>query len=380
MEYENRMEQHYAVSKSGVLLHIKEAHDSNEECFCPHCGCRMLKRCGNVRTWHFAHDYRYENEVEKNCSYESYLHAFAKLRIKQWFEESNTINLHYHQRVGCQYANSCIWKEAYDVCSKYEERVINLKHCVTECRLEETVIVGKDRYRADLLWFNPNKPCNNIMVEVKVTHECTPKKKESATRIIEFEIHSEEDVERIVNNDICESDTVNFYGFNYRDLVDDNFPARHILTKFVYYRSGKAYPKAQCDCKTYMNRRKSALFEMSVKGEVDDITSSFTTEPNNRRCSLTSGRLYNWGLSLAKAEGYDVRNCYLCKHHKYDFENGVLSCDFVEHKVCEAKEAQECSNYDADKDISTKNLEEFRQYSRYNIVDVWSLRTNFAFK
>lgn len=375
MEYENRMEQHYAVSKSGVLLHIKEAHDSNEECFCPHCGCRMLKRCGNVRTWHFAHDYRYENEVEKNCSYESYLHAFAKLRIKQWFEESNTINLHYHQRVGCQYVNSCIWKEAYDVCSKYEERVINLKHCVTECRLEETVIVGKDRYRADLLWFNPNKPCNNIMVEVKVTHECTPKKKESAARIIEFEVHSEEDVERIVNNDICESDTVNFYGFYCRDLVDDNFPARHILTKFVYYRSGKAYPKAQCDCKTYMNRRKSALFEMSVKGEVDDITSSFTTEPNNRRCSLTSGRLYNWGLSLAKAEGYDVRNCYLCKHHKYDFENGVLSCDLEEDKVCEAKEAQECGNYDVDKDICNKNLEELRQYSQYNIVDVWSLRT-----
>jgi hypothetical protein len=46
MEYENRMEQHYAVSKSGVLVHIKKAHDSMEDCFCPHCGCRMLKRCG----------------------------------------------------------------------------------------------------------------------------------------------------------------------------------------------------------------------------------------------------------------------------------------------------------------------------------------------
>ena len=49
MEYENRMEQHYAVSKSGVLVHINEAHDSKEDCFCPHCGCRMLKRCGNIR-------------------------------------------------------------------------------------------------------------------------------------------------------------------------------------------------------------------------------------------------------------------------------------------------------------------------------------------
>ena len=33
MEYENRMEQHYAVSKSGVLVHINEAHDSKEDCY-----------------------------------------------------------------------------------------------------------------------------------------------------------------------------------------------------------------------------------------------------------------------------------------------------------------------------------------------------------
>lgn len=375
MEYENRMEQHYAVSKGGVLLHIKEAHDSNEDCFCPYCGCRMLKRCGHVRTWHFAHDYRYENEVKKACSYESYLHAFAKLKIKQWFEESNAINLHYQQRVGCRYANTCVWKEAYDVCSNDEERVINLKHCLTECRLEETVLVGKDRYRADLLWLNPRKPCNSIMVEIKVTHECTSKKKESDARIIEFEVHSEEDVERIVNNDICESDTVKFYGFNYRDTVDDKVPAKHILNKFVYYRSGKAYPRVQCDCKTYMNRRKSALFEMSVKGDIDDNASPFRINLDDRCSSLTFGRFYNWGLSLAKTEGYDVRNCYLCKHHKYDFDNGVLSCELGKDKICEAKEAQECGNYYVDKDICDKNLEELRHYSQHNIVDIWSLRT-----
>ena len=114
MEYENRMEQHYAVSKSGVLVHINEAHDSKEDCFCPHCGCRMLKRCGNIRAWHFAHDYRYENEVNKDCSYESYLHAFAKLRLKQWFEDSKSIILHYQQSMACKYATNCIWKESGD--------------------------------------------------------------------------------------------------------------------------------------------------------------------------------------------------------------------------------------------------------------------------
>lgn len=110
MEYKNRMEQHYAIFKSGELIHIREANMSNEDCFCPHCGCRMLKRCGNIRTWHFAHDYRYENEVHMECSYESYLHAFAKLRFKQWFDNTDSIILHYQQPT-CEFANDCIWRE-----------------------------------------------------------------------------------------------------------------------------------------------------------------------------------------------------------------------------------------------------------------------------
>lgn len=43
MKEEYRMEQHYAVSISGLLVHIAEAHLSNEDFYCPHCKCRMLK-------------------------------------------------------------------------------------------------------------------------------------------------------------------------------------------------------------------------------------------------------------------------------------------------------------------------------------------------
>ena len=259
MEYENRMEQHYAVSKSGVLVHINEAHDSKEDCFCPHCGCRMLKRCGNIRAWHFAHDYRYENDVNKECSYESYLHAFAKLRLKQWFEESESIILHYQQSMACKYAKDCIWIGSGDECSRLDEKTVDLKKYLTVCRLEEIVHVDDDRFRADLLWSNPNNSKNDILIEIKVTHECTQKKKESHKRIIEFEVHSEEDVENIVANDIQESDTVRFYSFNPKDIVDEVIPARYSLSKFIYYSTGKAFARSACDCKTFRNRRRCAL-------------------------------------------------------------------------------------------------------------------------
>lgn len=45
---EYRKEQHYAISTSGRLVHITEAHLSGEDFYCPHCKCRMLK---NVETF-----------------------------------------------------------------------------------------------------------------------------------------------------------------------------------------------------------------------------------------------------------------------------------------------------------------------------------------
>ena len=370
MEYENRMEQHYAVSKSGVLVHINEAHDSKEDCYCPHCGCRMLKRCGDIRAWHFAHDYRYENEVQKKCSYESYLHAFAKLRLKQWFEESKSIILHYRQPKVCKYAINCIWKNSVDGCSRLVKNKIDLKKYLTRCRLEETVHAADDRFRADLLWSNPDKPKNDILIEIKVTHECTQKKKESHKRIIEFEVHSEEDVEHIVAKDIRESDTVRFYCFSPKEIVDEAMPARYSLSKFIYYRTGKAFARSACDCKTFRNRRRGALMEVTIKNF--NYSLSMLSESQGSPKAFSFGRFYNWGLALARSKGCDVRNCYLCNHRHYDFDEEKLTCDLKLDEPCEASHAKSCSKYTLDEEWYHKNLDEFSIFSQNNLVDVWS--------
>ena len=369
MEYENRMEQHYAVSKSGVLVHINEAHDSKEDCFCPHCGCRMLKRCGNIRAWHFAHDYRYENDVNKECSYESYLHAFAKLRLKQWFEESESIILHYQQSMACKYATNCIWKESGDECSKLVEKTVDLKKFLNLCRLEETVHVDDDRFRADLLWSNPDNSKNDILIEIKVTHECTQKKKESHKRIIEFEVHSEEDVENIVANDIQEGDTVRFYGFSPKEIVDEAMQARYSLSKFIYYRTGKAFARSACDCKTFRNRRRCSLLEVTIKDS--NMSPGVYSERKGSPEVFSFGRFYNWGLALARSKGCDVRNCYLCSHHHYDYDEEKLSCDLNPDEPCEASQAISCGKYKVEEDFYHKNLNDFTKFSQNNIVDVW---------
>lgn len=371
MDYENRMEQHYAVSKDGVLVHINEAHESSEDCFCPHCGCRMLKRCGKIRTWHFAHDYRFANEVNKECSYESYLHSFAKLRLKQWFEGSKNIILHYQQPVACRFVNDCIWKQNGDECSRIEERTIDLKRCLTHCTLEETVLVDGNRFRADLLWSNPQKPQNDILVEVKVTHECTQKKKDSKKRIIEFEVHSEEDVESIVANDIRESEIVSFYGFSPKDIIDENTSAKYSLSKFIYYRTGKAHARSECNCQTFRNRRVSSLLEVTIKNTSNYNLTSSQYEWQGSQEPFSFGRFYNWGLALAKSKGLDVKNCYLCTHHHYDFDQAELSCEAKPDTPCEAVSALSCGQYQFDEDYYHKNLDEFLKFSQKTMVNLW---------
>lgn len=368
MEYENRMEQHYAVSEKNVLVHITEAHKSSEDFFCPHCGCRMLKRCGNVRTWHFAHDYRYKNEVNKECSFESYLHAFTKLRFKQWFDNSKSIILYYQQTEVCRFAKNCIWRNNNDACCESNKMAIDIKKYLTHCKIEETVQVDGNIFRADLLWYNPQKQENNILIEIKVTHECSQKKRESGKRIIEFEVHSEEDVENIVANDIIESDSVKYYGFSPNDFINDNMPSKYSLLKFIYYNTRKAFVLRECNCKSYRKRRRNALLEISIKKSysfgLGDFYSEWQSYP-------IESYLYNWGLAFTKSKGYDVRNCTLCKYRNYDSENERQMCKLLPNQPYTTNDAISCSNYVIDEEKYCKILNEFVEFSQNNLVDLW---------
>ena len=331
----------------------------------------MIKRCGNIRAWHFAHDYRYENENSVKCSYESYLHAFAKLRLKQWFEESDSIFLHYLQPTSCKFTNNCMWKTFGKECTIHLEEKIDLKKCLTRCELEETVYVDEGRFRADLLWSNPKKTENDILVEIKVTHECTQKKKDSHKRIIEFEVHSEEDVENIVSNDIRESDTVRFYGFTPK-IIYKKMPPKYTLSKFLFYRTGKAFSRHECNCQTFMDRNEHALLELTIE-KISNFNYGFTL-PKWLRDSkdISYGRFYNWGLAVAKSKGNDVRSCYYCNHRHYDFDKNELTCVLKPNVSCDATNAIACGEYVFNENYCRRNLDEFIKYSQNHVVDVWS--------
>ena len=83
------------------------------------------------------------------------------------------------------------------------------------------------------------------------------------------------------------------------------------------------------------------------------------------------GRFHNWGLALAKSKGCDVRNCYLCNHHHYDYYEEKLTCDLKPNEPCEASHAISCNSYMLDEDFYHKNLDDFIKFSQNSSVDVW---------
>lgn len=322
-----RREQHYAVSNEGILAHIKDAHKNSEEYYCPQCSCKMLKRCGNIRAWHFAHDWRFANEYQKKCSYETYLHGYAKLRLKQWFDESNSIILQYLQSTVCKLYDVCKLKN-HEACRRNCYRSCDLKRVFNKCSVESWVKESNKNYRADLLLTSEIDPYRQILIEIKVSHGCTKEKIESGAHIIEFEIASEEDVDYIISHDINESDKVRYYGFR-KEKYDDSrlISPVHSLYKFILYKSKKTFCK-KIDCQSIADRHHSSLFEITAKISKEDCW-----------------RLNMYGLMMATENGFQIPNCYTCEHHCYKSGEECHMCKIKDTVIEKGSDALKCQSY-----------------------------------
>lgn len=93
---------------------------------------------------------------------------------------------------------------------------------------------------------------------------------------------------------------------------------------------------------------------------------------SDRQGSIEKWRFYKLGLALAISKGWDVRNCYLCNYHNYDDNKEKLICDLKPNESCESSNAISCSKYLLKNDFYHKNIDEFDEFSKNNIVDVWT--------
>ncbi len=346
MNKEKRLpKQHYALDSQNKLIHIRDVGENKDIYFCPNCKGEMIPKRGTIRDWHFAHKLTTEN-----CSYETYLHSLAKLRICEWFNKTNNVTLYLDSKHVCPESDDCFWVkhvkglQCYTITSKPR----NLKKYYTVCEIEKQY----GSYRADLFLSRKGEQDEPIFIEICVTHPCSEDKINSGIRIIEFKVRSEEDIDYIIKHPIQKSEKVAIY--NFKNKPDKQYGEQKIkLHKFVIGKFHKISTEiVGCrDAKLY----RKGIFEMTIRQ--DDLQKM--------------DNLRELGVIAAIKDGIEVRYCELCKWQ--DDDSKVVACKQYKkvwmNKFTDAngERAWRCADYDLDGDIYRCICERLKDISH----DIW---------
>ena len=302
----------YANNSNGELINVSSAK-REEQYFCPICGEQMTPHMGKVRRWHFVH-----RNVE-NCSYESYLHNLAKIRLKEAFLASDNFSLSYDAKAICSL--SCPFVDS-PKCDGVKHVEFNLRSFYDTCETEATY----KKYRADLLLSsskNPNLP--PVLIEIYVSHKCTSDKINDGVRIIENPIQSETDIDNIgqscrlsalrhdhhsyFHQDGANITLYNFNkleSFNPADFIDEDFEdcfSRKDTIVFILNQQGQ-FRTFDCRC-----------FEMYSK--IPPNVHFFVTQIATEFKEIFQG---------FSKRGVKIRNCFLCRFSKNN--------DFTGERIC----------------------------------------------
>lgn len=290
----------YANNSSGKLINVANAQRS-EKYFCPICGDEMTPHMGKVRRWHFVH------KNGSNCSYESYLHKLAKIKIKHAFLSSEHFMLSYNAKALCSL--ECPFID-FPRCDGEKQVEFDLREFYDSCEIEAPY----HKYRADLLLSSSDNPKTPpLLIEIMVTHKCTQDKINDGVRIIEIPIQSEQQIDDIVNNCklsakrnscfVSDGDII-LYNFNKIESID---PSERII-----------------ELEGNFSRKNTILFWLNKQGQFHSTSYrcfeiSQKIPPNVHYYISNLATPYKDVLQVFSRRGVKIRNCFLCKFSKRDY-------------------------------------------------------------
>lgn len=227
----------FAYDEDNCLINIKDAV-RHTEYKCPYCKGIMIPKQGQKKDWHFAH------KICK-CGYDKYLHTISEIKIKEWYYNNEYVYLEYLTTRECPVQDTCFFKKDCSAKASVIYDKYNFKAVYPDCDIEYRYDKDDDYYMADLILHDNNRPSYPPMfIEIYVTHKCDEKKINSGIHIIELEIKSEDDLEKIlVSNTISQKDEkVILYNFNPTPRYDNSI--EETLNRTIIYKSGALYNKS----------------------------------------------------------------------------------------------------------------------------------------
>lgn len=347
----------YANNSSGDLINVSTAQ-RNEKYFCPICGELMIPHIGKVRRWHFVH------KNTGNCSYETYLHKLAKIKIRESFLSSEHFLLSYNAKAICSLECPFI---GFPKCEGEKPVEFDLHRYYDTCDIEATY----HQYRADLLLTSSIKPKTPpVIIEIMVTHKCTEDKIRDGVRIIEIPIQSEEQIDNIANS--CKltavrdmhsnEENITLYNFNKIELFDpignfDKFEDCFCRKNTIVFWLNNRGLFRSFDCHCYEVSKK---LPSNVHYYITEIATTFK-------------EIFQ-GFSK---RGVKIRNCFLCKFSKQDSYGERLCILYKKYKLPRKPSpycAVSCPHYreessqnmsPIEQPISAEQMDSFQRYKFY---------------
>ncbi|MCF0198858.1 MAG: hypothetical protein HUK02_05985 [Bacteroidaceae bacterium] len=288
---ESRKHQHKALDEVGNIIDIEDAQHGRKY-YCINCGEEVIPVKGKKREFHFRH--KHDNP---SCSYESYLHKLAKLKIYEWLCDTDEIELLFRNK--CPKASNCFfWIRNCELHYRYK-----LKERVNIKGIEQP----HDGFVPDILLMSKGPNYEPIFIEIYVTHECSQKKIASNIKIIEFKIEEEKDIKTITQRKfINESESVVFHNFKPKNISSANPP--NVLCGVLTIEKSGQIRKSKATCiDIYKNPEGlcQILFLVS-KYEYKNILL--------------------WGYTKALQHGLKVKNCSICKFCRWNDSHNADIC------------------------------------------------------
>jgi len=326
----------YAVDKNGGLADALASDKPDAPPYeCLGCGLPLVAKLkGMDRQPHFAH------HPGATCSSETYLHRLGKQVFAEVFNN-------------CRERSEPFWMELEHrlVCRKYEEwlgssclldgvkvKLYDLTAIFDELRVERRT----DSFVPDVLLVNRARPELRIFIEIAVTHFLSEKKERSSERIIEIPIESEKDLDVIRSRKLT-AKVAQFLNFvtESEAVTDSDCQCSSEKTHaFIVYKSGKCCLEESTLTGLLSIRQKyaSQISYFRLVG-MRDYDSRFNF---GSRSSL-----FRQSVAQARADGFLLKNCYLCKYHGNSHQGDPQKPIYCKcfKKTCNSNEAVECNAF-----------------------------------
>ncbi len=308
-----------------------------ENYWCIGCGNPLIAKVnGKVYSPHFSH------KVQVECSGEKYLHRLGKAvfveTYKKCLESDLPFTIKLRAAKTCRKFSPIIMRDCnlgevekeYDLTNYYQE-------------IYEEKKAGE--FIPDVLLVSKKNPNEKIFIEIACTHFLSEKKEQSANRIIEIPIDSEDDIEKIKNASLSPRDAL-FIGFSHNsESVTDSecYCAGHKYYGFYVTQGGKAlleFNKLMAIYSNICNNKSKLLYSNvfpSKRIETDGIFDY----------GEARGLLFIEQVRLAARKNIAIRNCYICRYHGNNWDTTIEHSIFCKtfKKTCTSNEAANCERY-----------------------------------